>query len=161
MLLKCLVGAALALCCLSAPTWAACSNTVTALDGGGISRTFCRGTDSGGSNYANQQQVIDGAGNVLEQGPAARHFPGCTVGTSSAACLAAATAATFVQVQNNSATATVACSWGGTAALNSATSFQLAPGQSASWGQTTGGIPNEALNCIASVASTPLYVEYN
>lgn len=92
---------------------------------------------------------------------ASRNFPGCTVGTSSAQCLAAATALAFVQIQNTSVSATVACRWGGTAVLNSNTSVQLAVGQSASWGINTGGVPNEALNCIASGASTPLYLEWN
>ena len=93
--------------------------------------------------------------------PAARHFPGCTVGTTSAQCLAASTALTFVQIQNTSASASVACAWGTAAVLNSTNSVQLAAGQSASWGTGTVGIPNEALNCISSAASTPLYVEWN
>jgi len=90
----------------------------------------------------------------------ARNFPGCTVGASSAQCLAAGTAKTFVQIQNTSASATIACAWGATAVLNSAGSVQLSPGQPASWGPNTGGIPNQALNCIASAGSTPLYVEW-
>lgn len=84
---------------------------------------------------------------------------GCTVGTSSAECIAASTANFWVQVQNTHVTNTIACSWGGTASLNSTGSFMLEPGQSASWGVTTSGIPTNALNCIASGASTPLYIE--
>jgi hypothetical protein len=92
---------------------------------------------------------------------AARNTPGCTVGTSSGTCLAATTAVTFLQIQNTSTTNTVACNIvGGTAVLNSATSIQLAVGQSASWGPNTGGVPSGAINCIASGASTPLYVEW-
>ena len=92
--------------------------------------------------------------------------PGCTVGTASAACLAAGsgTAQGFyrhVQIQNASAAANIACSWGGAAALNTLTSVQLGPGQSALWGPATTGVPLEALNCIASAASTPLYLDYN
>jgi hypothetical protein len=98
---------------------------------------------------------------VSAQARAARNFPGCTVTNSSAQCLAAATAVQFVQVQNTHASAAIACNWGGTAVLNSSGSFQLAAGQSASWGPNTGGVPNEALNCIASVASAPLYLEWN
>ena len=93
--------------------------------------------------------------------PASHNFPGCTVATSSGTCLAANTAVTFLQVQNTSATASVACAFGTTAVLNATNSFQLAPGQSASWGPSTGGVPTGALNCIASAASTPLYVEWN
>jgi hypothetical protein len=93
--------------------------------------------------------------------PAARHFPGCTVGTGSATCLAAATAVTFVQIQNTSTTASIACNWGGTAVLNSAGSFQLAPLAAAAWGPSTGGVPSGELNCIASAASTPAFLEWN
>jgi hypothetical protein len=95
--------------------------------------------------------------------PAARNFPGCTVGNTDTVCLAAATAQSFIQVQNVSATSTVniACAWGATAVLNNKLDVQLAQGQSASWGPNTGGIPNEALHCIASSASTPMYLEWN
>lgn len=91
---------------------------------------------------------------------AARNFPGCTVGVTSASCLAASTAVSFLQVQNTHATANIACAFGVAAVLNSSTSFELAAGQSASWGPTTGGVPTGAMNCISSVASTPLYVEW-
>ena len=93
--------------------------------------------------------------------PSARHFPGCTVGASSASCLAAGTAQTYLAIQNTSTGNTVACTFGGTAVLNSSTSIQLAPGQGASWGPNTAGVPSGALTCIASGASTPLYVEWN
>jgi len=86
---------------------------------------------------------------------------GCSVTTSSAQCLASGTATNHVQVQNTSASASVACSWGGAAALNSSGSFQLAAGQSAIWGPNTSGVPSAALNCIASSAPAPLYLEYN
>jgi hypothetical protein len=37
----------------------------------------------------------------------------------------------------------------------------LSPGQSASWGPMTAGVPSaNGLACIASASSTPLYVEY-
>jgi len=85
---------------------------------------------------------------------------GCNVGTVSAQCLAAGTY-NHVQIQNTHATNAIACSWGGTAALNSSGSVQLAAGQSALWGPNTAGSPTVALNCIASGASTPLYLEYN
>lgn len=88
-------------------------------------------------------------------------FAGCTVGAASGSCLATATAVNHVQIQNTSPSANIACRWGGTAALNSNTSIQLSPGQSSLWGPSTSGIPSGALNCIASAASTPLYLEYN
>ncbi len=92
--------------------------------------------------------------------PAARNFPGCTVGVASAQCLAGSTAQSFLQLQNTSASASIACRFGGTAVLNSSTSVQLGAGQAASWGVTTAGVPSGALNCIASGASTPLFVEW-
>lgn len=92
---------------------------------------------------------------------ASRNFPGCTVGVASATCLTASTAVNFLQVQNTSATANIACSFTGGAALNSSGSFQLAPGQQASWGPNTTGVPTGALACIASAAATPLFVDWN
>lgn len=87
---------------------------------------------------------------------------GCTVGVSSASCVATSTVVNHVMIQNTSASANVACHWaGGTAVLNSNGSVQLGPGQSALWGPLTSGVPSGAMNCIASAASTPLYVEYN
>jgi hypothetical protein len=113
---------------------------------------------------ANPDYVAPGTGQTFPIGPppaAARNTPGCTVGTSSAQCLAASTAVSFLQLQNTSASANIACNIvGGTAVLNSSTSVQLGAGQSASWGEGTGGVPSGAINCIASAASTPLYVEW-
>jgi len=91
----------------------------------------------------------------------ARHFPGCTVGVSSGTCLAAGVAGQFLQIENVSTANTIACAFGVTAVLNSATSVQLTVGQAASWGPNTGGVPTGALNCIASGATTPLYIEWN
>jgi hypothetical protein len=85
---------------------------------------------------------------------------GCTVGTSSAQCLAALNASAWVQVQNVSTSAQIACSWSGAAALNSGGSFMLQPGQSASWGAMSSGVPNSALACIADTAASPLYLEF-
>lgn len=87
-------------------------------------------------------------------------FTGCSVTTSSAQCLAGATAVNHIQVQNTSATAVIACNFGGTAILNSSGSFMLASLQSAAWGPTTAGVPSAALNCIGSISAT-LYIEYN
>jgi hypothetical protein len=92
--------------------------------------------------------------------PANRNFPGCTVAATSGTCLAGSTAQNFLQAQNTSTSAQIACAFGATAVLNSSTSFQLAPGQSVSWGPNTYGVPKGAMNCIASVASSPLYVEW-
>jgi hypothetical protein len=109
-------------------------------------------------------QTTPGTTNNVTVSPlprSARNFPGCSVTTSSAECLAASTAVTFLQVQNTGTANAIACRFGNTAALNSATSFQLASGQGASWGPNTGGVPTGALNCIAATGTTPLYVEWN
>lgn len=92
---------------------------------------------------------------------AARNFPGCTVGATSGSCLAANTAVGFLQIENTAASNAIACAFGATAVLNSSTSVQLAPGQGASWGPGTGGVPTGQMNCIAAGAGTPLYVEWN
>ena len=84
----------------------------------------------------------------------------CVVGTSSGACLGASTAVNSLTIQNISAAATIACVLGGTPVLNG-TGFMLLPGQARSWNLTTSGVPAQALVCIASTASTPLYLEYN
>lgn len=98
---------------------------------------------------------------VAPLAPTARNFPGCTVGSSSGSCLAASTAKTFLQIQNTSVSASIACAFGTSAVLNSSGSVQLGVGQAASWGVNTGGVPTGQMNCIASGASTPLYVEWN
>jgi hypothetical protein len=86
--------------------------------------------------------------------------PGCSIGVASAVCLASGLGVNHLTLQNNS-TNQIACNWGGTANLSSATSFQLSPGQSALWGPTTAGVPSGALSCIATAAASILYVEYN
>lgn len=104
---------------------------------------------------------VDASGASIKTTPQTGTFstPGCTVTTSSAQCLATGTY-NHVQIQNTSASASIACSWGGTAALNSNGSVQLAAGQSALWGPNTSGVPSSALNCIGSAAAS-LYLEYN
>lgn len=94
--------------------------------------------------------------------PATRHYPGCTAGTSSGVCLAANTAIQFLQIQNPGTNAgNIACAFGSPAIIGDKSSITLVPGQPASWGLMTGGIPSGQLNCIASAPSTPIYVEWN
>lgn len=116
-----------------------------------------RATPTGPCQAVNAANPLPVGGTVT---PSAVSTPGCTVGTSSGQCLAGLSSARWLQLQNVHATNSIACSWGGTAVLNAAGSFMLAAGQSASWGLITGGVPSQALNCIASGATTPLYVEY-
>ena len=135
----------------------------------GSTPTFNLGTLNGAALDSSLQSIKTTLGTPFQAGglatitPRAATFasPGCTVGTSAASCLASGLAANHVTVENVSSTASIACSWTTTAALNAITSFQLAPGQPASWGLNTGGIPTGTLSCIATAASTPLYVEYN
>lgn len=116
-----------------------------------------RATPTGFCQAVNSTNGLPVGGTVT---PSPVSTPGCTIGTSSAQCLAGLVTARWLQLQNAHATNSMACSWGGTAVLNAAGSFQLAPGQAASWGLVTGGVPSQALNCIASGAATPMYVEY-
>jgi hypothetical protein len=109
-------------------------------------------------------QTTPGTTNNVSVSPlprAARNFPGCTVGNTTTNCLAASTAVTFLQIQNVDTSASMACAFGVSAVLNDKSSLQLAAGQGASWGPNTGGVPTGQLNCIASGASKPLYVEWN
>ena len=118
---------------------------------------------SSASSALGVQGVTGGLAVTVTPKTASLTVAGCTVGTSSAQCLAGSTATNHVQIQNAAASggANIACSWGGTAILNASGSIQLQPGQSALWGPTTSGVPSAALNCIAGSASTPLYLEYN
>lgn len=119
-----------------------------------------------GGMWVNNQNGSVSAGIVDLPTSSGGLFAGCTVGTTSAQCLQAAATGTPVttthlMIQNTSASASIACSWGGTAVLNSSGSFMLAPGQGRDWGPGIGWAPTLALNCIATAAGTPLYVEYN
>lgn len=76
-----------------------------------------------------------------------------TVGTSSAQALAAGSANKFLDIMNESATATIACAFGATAVINGAGSITFPPGWHRSWEGTF--VPTDAVNCIASGASTP------
>jgi hypothetical protein len=77
-----------------------------------------------------------------------------TVGVSSAQALAAAAnGRRLLAIDNESTTATIACSPGGTAALNTAGSYTIPPGMTRTWAGTA--VPADAINCISDTASTP------
>jgi hypothetical protein len=83
-----------------------------------------------------------------------------TVGASSAQVLAAGSRK-YLSFDNESTTATIACNFGGTAAINTAGSYTLPPGATRTWAAANGFVPSDAVNCIASVGSTPLTVASN
>lgn len=83
-----------------------------------------------------------------------------TVGVVSASALAARSAPQkLLALDNESITASIACNFGGTAALNTAGNFTIGPGQTRTWSGSY--VPLDAINCIASVAASPLTVEAN
>jgi hypothetical protein len=83
---------------------------------------------------------------------------GATVGTTSAQAVAAGPRASVLTLQNVSVSAAIACTFApGTAALNTAGSFQIAAGQLLTLSNTT-YVPTDAINCIASAAATPLTI---
>jgi hypothetical protein len=95
----------------------------------------------------------------------ARTIIAATVGTSSAQVLAAPTNGEryFLSIDNESASATIACAFGRTAALNTAGSYTIAASQARIWQMPQDWynhpIPSGAVNCIASAASTPVTIE--
>lgn len=79
-----------------------------------------------------------------------------TVGNSSAQVLAKGPRR-YLDIKNESATASIACNFGGTAALNTAGNYTIPPGWHKSWpdGGNTNFVPSDTINCIASASSTP------
>lgn len=81
-----------------------------------------------------------------------------TIGTSSAQAIASeANGRRLLSIDNESATATIACSMGGTAALNAAGSFTIPPGMTRTWSGTA--VPADAVNCISDTSSTPATIQ--
>lgn len=63
----------------------------------------------------------------------------------------------LLAIDNESASASIACRFGGTAALNTAGSFTFPPGTTRVWNSYP--VPVEALNCISSASTSPATVE--
>lgn len=83
-----------------------------------------------------------------------------TVGAASAQAVAAATGPRkLVAIDNESTTATIACNFGGTAALNTAGSWTIPPGNTRTWAGPF--VPTDAINCIASAGGTPATFQVN
>lgn len=79
--------------------------------------------------------------------------------TNSSAQIVAAASRRLLAISNESASASIACSFGGTAALNTAGSFMIPPLSTRTW--VNYPVPADAVNCISSVASSPATVEAN
>jgi len=82
-----------------------------------------------------------------------------TITSTSAQILAAAAQRQLVVIDNESTTATIACAFGATAAINTAGSFTIEPNTVRVWNSAP--IPTDAVNCISSAASSPATIEVN
>lgn len=80
-------------------------------------------------------------------------YGGVTVTNTSTEMVPAGTAIVFLQIKNESPTATIACNLGLPAVINGAGSITLTPGGSATWDGSY--VPGDAVNCISSAASSP------
>jgi hypothetical protein len=172
-----LIPALVTLCALlfAAPAFA---DNYLVKDGDGVIQTFCSRYVSsthypchllyGSYSGAPTPLSVDASGNMgvnLQNVPAVTATPNAgaeansaaSVGVSSAQALAPG-ARKYLFVQNVSATASVGCNFGGgTAALNTAGTRMLPPYASATFEESF--VPNQAVNCIASAASTPVTIE--
>lgn len=126
-----------------------------------VTATF---TPSGTQNV-NITQILGAAPsatNPLFTSPATSAVTGsvaaATITNSSTQVLAAASRK-LLAIDNESATATIACNFGGTAAINTAGNFTIPPNFTRVWSSYP--VPAEAVNCISSVASSPATVESN
>lgn len=81
-----------------------------------------------------------------------------TITNASTQFLAAASRR-LLSIDNESTTATIACAFGATAAINTAGSFTLVPGTTRVWNSYP--VPADAVNCISSAATSPATVEAN
>ncbi|HEV2303336.1 MAG TPA: hypothetical protein VGR91_17350 [Stellaceae bacterium] len=96
-----------------------------------------------------QQNPSSGSGSVTA----------VTLGTISTQVLAAVTSRKFLSIDNESASAAIACALGTAAAINAAGSFTIEPGWTRTWDGSF--VPSDAVNCIAASGSTPVTVEAN
>ena len=95
---------------------------------------------------------------------AQRSIVSATIGATSAQAVAAAPGGqrVFLSIDNESTTATIACSFGGTAAINTAGSYTIPPGNTRTWtapSANTYPLNPSAINCIATAGSTPATIE--
>ncbi len=86
----------------------------------------------------------------------------CTITNSSALAVTLPTQTTVLAIDNESASATIACAFAnGTAALNTAGSWTIPPGFTRTWffGPKLGLINPGILNCISGAATSPATIE--
>lgn len=83
-------------------------------------------------------------------------FTSATVGTGHAQVLAASQVRLYLMLHNPSVAGgnTIYCSFGGTATVAGAGTVSIAPGQYVTWESSYA--PIDAIDCIASGASTPM-----
>lgn len=79
-------------------------------------------------------------------------YAASTITNSSAQKLAADADRVFLEIKNQSSTATISCALGATAVIGGAGSYDIAPGWALRWDGNF--VPTDAVNCISSVASS-------
>jgi hypothetical protein len=82
-----------------------------------------------------------------------------TITSTSTLVLTSPGGRTLLAVDNESTTATIACAFGNpaTAAINTAGSFTMTPGQTRTW--LNFALPTEPMYCISSAATSPATIE--
>jgi hypothetical protein len=86
----------------------------------------------------------------------------CTITSSSAVALVIPSPANYLVIDNESASATIACAFAnGTAALNTAGSYTVGPAQTRVWDFVHSGklLAAGNLNCISSAGTSPATIE--
>lgn len=83
--------------------------------------------------------------------------PGAVTLTSTSTAVIAAGPKKFIAIDNESGSTSIACSFGGTAALNTAGSFTIPPGSTRVWNSVW--IPSDAVQCISGAASSAATIQ--
>lgn len=130
-----------------------CTQTVLGdADGNVIAPATSAKQDTGNSSLSS----IDGKlSNLPAPASSAVTETAVTVTASSAQALGSGTRR-YLYLENLSASSTIACRFGATAALNTAGSWSLLPYASKVWEGSY--VPSDAINCIGSTSSVPLTI---
>jgi len=136
--------------------------SVSTVVNNGISGTTAGGATPSGSNVVVVQG--DPSGTKIPVAATTQVLVSALTGLTSAATITntsaqvvAAASRQFLVIDNESTTATIACNFGGTAAINTAGSFTIPPGSTRTWASYP--VPADTVNCISSVASSPATIE--